>query len=88
MSSRIITPPNLTELFPLFFTFSTEEVHLQKTRDCIAMLRPTTQVCGNLREKTKILIKPLHHRYFSQPQFACLKSTIKTLEQGVKCVQS
>ena len=52
------------------------------------MLRPTTQVCGNLREKTKILIKPLHHRYFSQPQFACLKSTIKTLEQGVKCVQS
>ena len=32
----------------------------------------------------KLLIKFLRHRYFSQPTFACSKSTIDTLEQGVK----
>ena len=48
------------------------------------MLRRTSQVCGNLRVKTELLIKPLDHIYFSQAQFSCSKSTIETLEQGFK----
>ena len=41
------------------------------------------QTCGNIRVQTKLLIKALHHRYFSQSVFACSKSTAETLEQGV-----
>ena len=42
----------------------------------------------NVQVKAKLLIKPLCHIYFPQLAFACSKSTIETLEQGVKYVQS
>ena len=52
------------------------------------MLRRLTQIVGNVRVKETLLIKPLCHRSFSQQAFACSKSRIETLEQGVKYIQS
>ena len=78
-----ITPPDLTYLFPFFFTFSIvrKEIKLVKNQGmyCYAQTGSTN---------SWRFIKPLCHRYFSQPQFACSKSTIKTLEQGVKYAQN
>ena len=42
------------------------------------------QILGNIRVKAKLLIKPLRHKYFPQPAFACSKLTVETQEQGVK----
>ena len=50
------------------------------------MIRRMAQILENIRVKTKLLIKPLRHKYFPQPAFACSKLTIETLEQGVKFV--
>ena len=47
-----------------------------------------TQILGNIRVKAKLLIKPLCHKYFAQPAFACSKLTIETLEQVVKFVMN
>ena len=44
------------------------------------------QILGNTPVKATLLIKPLWHKYFPLPAFACSKSTIETLEQGVKFV--
>ena len=44
------------------------------------------QILGNIPVKPKLLSKPLCHKYFPQPVFACSKLTIETLEQGVKIV--
>ena len=45
-----------------------------------------TQILGNIRVKAKLLIKPLCHKYFPQPAFACSKLTMEILERGVKFV--
>ena len=50
-------------------------------------LRRMAQILGNARVKETLLIKLLYHRYFPQLAFTCSKSTIETLEQGVKYVQ-
>ena len=50
------------------------------------MIRRMAQILGNIQEKAKLSIKSLCHKYFPQPAFACSKSTIATLEQGVKFV--
>ena len=44
------------------------------------------QTLKNIRVKAKLSIKPLCHKYFPQPTFACSKLTIEILEQGVKFV--
>ena len=54
----------------------------------MVMLRCMAQVLGNAQVKAKLLIKPLCHGCFSQLAFACSKSTLETLEQGVKFDQS
>ena len=48
------------------------------------MLRRTAEIRENLRVKTKLFVKPLRHRYFSQTQFACSKSTIETRVKYVR----
>ena len=53
----------------------------------MVMRRRMAQILGNVQVKAKLLIKPLCHKYFPQLAFACSKSTIETLEQGVKYVQ-
>ena len=51
-------------------------------------LRHMSQIFGNVQVKVKLLIKPLCHMYLPQLAFACSKSTIETLKQGVKYAKS
>ena len=44
---------------------------LRKTRKCIAMIWCIAKIYGHLWVQTKLLIKPLCHRYFSSLTFAC-----------------
>ena len=75
-----VTPPDFSQLFPLFFIFSID-VKFAENQGlyCYAWAHGT-----NSWKYTKLLIKTLHHKDFSQPLFACSKSTINTLEQGAK----